>query len=291
MRGATLEKTAICFLVINKMREMPEISINSALRTTDSDIYIGFLRREDLPQLPQSTRIKYVELKPLGFASDSKINYQTFADTSFYEIVQYKWSLLKEMLAKDYSAIIYSDTDVYWNKTPIAEIEETFNSQRHINVQIQSFSDSLNDPRLCMGFVAFRNTIETHNFIELCRDRHSSLSKLKDRVGDDDVVTELFKELGRPRWIVELPQTTFPVGRMLKLYASNSLYPGLGSPVPYIFHANYVIGLRNKILLLKLFVSQYGLNPAGVRLNLRLRLILVLKHLRFFAGRMKSRFN
>ena len=282
--------TAICFLVINKMKELPEIVIKSAFEASNEDIYVGYLRLDDLPALPKSERIKFFMLEPLGFDSDSEFEYQTFADKSFYQIVQYKWTLLVHVLSLDYDFVIYSDTDVYWNLDPIAEIESVFEILPKINVQIQSFTDSLISPRLCMGFVAFRKSKEVLEFINLCRERHTSMSKEHDKVGDDDVVTALYKELGRPDWLIELPQTTFPVGRMLKLYALNSIYPGLGSPTPFIFHANYVVGLKNKILLLKLFISKYSVNSGAMRMTRRSQIILLLKHLRLMTNKIKSRF-
>jgi hypothetical protein len=270
------------------MDELPQIAIESAFKTTSEDILIGYLRKEDLPSLPTSSRINYVQLDLLGLDSDQTKSYQSFAEDSFYQIVRYKWSLLNHVLQLGYRYVIYSDTDVYWNVSPIKEIETVFEGLSQVNIQIQSFTDSLNQPRLCMGFVAFRNNLETINFIETCMRRHESDALEMEKVGDDDVVTRLYVELERPNWIIELPQTTFPVGRMLKLFARNSFYPGLASPVPYIFHANYVIGLKNKILLIKIFIAKYSQDPDRKGLSLPSYAVLVLKHFRHYLMRLKS---
>lgn len=283
-----MSNTLICFLVVNKMEKLPQIAIESAYRTSSGDICIGYLRKEDLPNLPSSPRIKYIQLDLLGFESDSTQTYQSFSENSFYQIVQYKWSLLNHVLQLDYRYVIYSDTDVFWNLDPIQEIEATFAGLSRVNIQIQSFTDSLNQPRLCMGFVAFRNNIETIDFIHLCQERHKSDALQMEKVGDDDVVTRLYVELERPNWIIELPQTTFPVGRMLKLFALNSLYPGLASPTPFIFHANYVIGLKNKILLIQIFMAHYSQSSHRKKLSLVSYAVLVLKHLRHLLMRMKA---
>lgn len=273
------------------MRDLPEIVIKSALNTTQSDIYLGYIRREDLPSLPESGRIKLIELKTRGFDSDREFKYQSFSEQSFYQIVQYKWALLAEVMNLGHEFIVYSDTDVYWNRNPIIELEQTFEKLPHVNIQIQSFTDSLLDPKLCMGFVGFRNCNETLEFINKCESKHSELSQDGSRIGDDDVVTLLFKEIGRPNWLIELPQSTFPVGRMLKLYAVNSLYPGIGSPVPFIFHANFVIGLNNKILLLKLFIARYAVSKNRKHLPVNLKILLVLKHFRLLLIRVKWSFK
>ena len=283
-----MSNTLICFLVVNKMEKLPQIAIESAYRTSSADICIGYLRKEDLPNLPSSPRIKYIQLDLLGFESDSTQTYQSFSEDSFYQIVQYKWSLLNHILQLDYRYVIYSDTDVFWNLDPIQEIETTFAGLSRVNIQIQSFTDSLNQPRLCMGFVAFRNNIETRDFIHLCQERHKSDALQMEKVGDDDVVTRLYVELERPNWIIELPQTTFPVGRMLKLFALNSLYPGLASPTPFIFHANYVIGLKNKILLIRVFIANYSQSSHRKKLSLVSYVVLVIKHLRHLLMRIKA---
>ena len=283
-----MSNTLICFLVVNKMDKLPQIAIESAFRTTSEDICIGYLRKEDLPNLPVSPRIRYVQLGLLGFDSDQTKTYQSFAEDSFYQIVQYKWSLLNHVFELDYRYFIYSDTDVFWNLNPVQELELTFANLPKVNIQIQSFTDSLNHPRLCMGFVAFRNDPETRNFIEICQERHKSDASIMEKVGDDDVVTRLYIELERPNWMIELPQTTFPVGRMLKLFALNSLYPGLASPIPYIFHANYVIGLKNKILLMNIFIAKYSQSAHQVRLSSISYAVLALKHLKHLLIRLKS---
>jgi hypothetical protein len=270
------------------MKELPQIAIESAFNTTSEDICLGYLRREDLPKLPESSRFKFMQLDPLGFDSDLTESYQSFSDDSFYQIVQYKWSLLNKVMQMEYSYVIYSDTDVFWNLNPIQEIETTFATLSTVNIQIQSVTDSLNQPRLCMGFVAFRNNLATRNFIELCRKRHISDALAMDRVGDDDVVTNLYVELERPHWIVELPQTTFPVGRMLKLFAINSIYPGLASPTPFIFHANYVIGLKNKTQLIKIFIAKYSESTQRKHLSWASYAVLVIKQLRHFLIRLKT---
>jgi hypothetical protein len=286
-----MSNTLICFLVVNKMEKLPQIAIESAYRTSSGDICIGYLRKEDLPNLPSSPRIKYIQLDLLGFESDSTQTYQSFSEDSFYQIVQYKWSLLNHVLQLDYRYVIYSDTDVFWNLDPIQEIETAFAGLSRVNIQIQSFTDSLNQPRLCMGFVAFRNNTETRDFIHLCQERHKSDAIQMEKVGDDDVVTRLYVELERPNWIIELPQTTFPVGRMLKLFALNSLYPGLASPTPFIFHANYVIGLKNKILLIRIFMAKYSQNSHRRKLSLVSYAVLVIKHLRHLLMRIKASFK
>jgi len=283
-------RVAICFLLINRMEALPEISVSSAYARTGADIFLGYLNKADLPDLKNDIRVSRL---PLERESDDYLiatggKYSDFSEDSFYRIVQYKWKLLQNVLNLGYDYVIYSDTDVYWNEDPTSELLSVFDSRKEVQVQIQSFTDNPSKPRLCMGFVAFRNSHESLDFINSCAERHKEHSKKYGRVGDDDIVTEYFINLGYPPFILELPQTTFPVGRMLKFYAIHSKYPGLPSPIPFIFHANYVIGLKNKIMLIKIFIRYYSLYDKGLSLDFSSRVNLSIQHLRLFLHKAKG---
>ena len=283
-------RVAICFLVVNKMEVLPEISVTSAFDRTHSEIILGYLNKDDLPRLRPDVRVKTLQLEnltELGL-SRSDDTYSDFSEDDFYKIVQLKWQLLENTLGMGYDFVVYSDTDVYWNLDPLPELLKNFSSREDVAIQIQSFTDLPSDPKLCMGFVAFRNSGLSRDFLHECRQRHTSHAANRGRIGDDDIVTEYYKEKNFPKYIQELPQTTFPVGRMLKLYAKNSKFPGLPSPQPFIFHANYVVGLRNKIILMKIFISKYSAFDREMSLGMKHLAVLLIQRLRLKVSRIKS---
>ena len=283
-------RVAICFLLINRMEALPEISVSSAYARTGADVFLGYLNEADLPDLKNGISVNRL---PLERESDDYLiatggKYSDFSEDSFYRIVQYKWKLLQNVLNLGYDYVIYSDTDVYWNLDPIDEIVTNFELRPEVHIQLQSFTDLPSQPKLCMGFVALRNSVQTHEFIHECQSLHSTHSKEFGRIGDDDIVTQLYVERNFPSLISELPQTTFPVGRMMKLYSKKSIFPGLPSPVPFIFHANYVVGLRNKLILMKLFISHYSIDDRDKKLEFKLLLVLSLQRLRYRLSRIKG---
>lgn len=284
-------KVAICFLVVNKMKELPEIAITSAHERTGAEIFIGCLDESDLPSLRADIRVNLVPLENQFSIDDKNLThvYRDFAHDSFYQIVQLKWQLLQKIFNLGYDYIIYSDTDVYWNQDPCGELVDVFEKRQQVHVQIQSFTDQASHPKLCMGFVAFRVSDKSREFISNCQARHTRYSQEIGRIGDDDIVTQYYEESDFPEFILELPQTTFPVGRMLKIFTKNSKFPGLPSPVPYIFHANYVVGLRNKTILMKVFMKHYSINNNKRRLGFELETILLFQRLRLFLSSLKSR--
>jgi hypothetical protein len=282
-------RVAICFLLINRMEALPEISVTSAYARTGADIFLGYLNEADLPYLKNGIRVNrlLLERESDDYLIATGGNYSDFSEDSFYRIVQYKWKLLHNVLSLGYDYIIYSDTDVYWNVDPIAEIVANFELRPEVHIQIQSFTDLPSQPKLCMGFVALRNSAQTHDFIQECQNRHTTHSRELGKIGDDDIVTQFYVDKKFPSLILELPQTTFPVGRMLKLYSKKSMFPGLPSPVPFIFHANYVVGLRNKLILMKLFINHYSIADRNTKLEIKLFLVLLLQRLRYFFSRLK----
>jgi hypothetical protein len=283
--------SAVCFLLIGQLGELPRIALQSVLDRTNSPIFIGILDERDSVNLPKSHRIQYIKLKLLtnDQTSVSSTNYQDFSTDSFYQIVQYKWQLLLRLLEKNFKFIIYSDTDVYWNLNPIPMIESVFDQRPSVEIQIQSFTDNPADPKLCMGFVALRVSPRNTNFVQECAKRHERESFTRKRIGDDDIVTLKFAEDGFPGSILELPQSTFPVGRMLKLFRKKSIMPGFGSPDPYIFHANYVVGLTNKLILIKLFIRHYSVFDKSLRMGFPLFVKLTLKRLRHSIHNLRMR--
>lgn len=283
--------SAVCFLLIGQLGELPKIALQSVMDRTNAPIFIGILDKKDSISLPKSHRIHYLELNRLSNdkRSGTSSQYQDFSTTDFYQIVQYKWQLLTKMLELNFKFVVYSDTDVYWNLNPLPAIEKVFAERPSVEIQIQSFTDDPSNPKLCMGFVAFRVSSNNIDFIQECAQRHKLESTTKERVGDDDIVTLQFAEQGFPASILELPQTTFPVGRMLKLYRKDSIMPGIGSPNPYIFHANYVVGLTNKLILIKLFIQHYSTFDKKKRIGFSLFFILTIKRWRQSLRNLRTR--
>jgi hypothetical protein len=286
-------RIAVCFLVINRMEVLPEISITSAYDRTHAEILLGYLDENDLPALRPDVVVQPLLLEnslSLGLANLTG-GYSDFSQDEFYRIVQLKWQLLEKALQLGYDYVIYSDTDVYWNTNPIPEIINVFDNREQVHIQIQSFTDFPSQPKLCMGFVAIRNSPKSSEVLADCKMRHSIHAREYGRIGDDDIVTQYFIDNNCPSSILELPQTTFPVGRMLKLYANQSKFPGLPSPKPYIFHANYVVGLRNKIILMKVFIRNYANNDEAINLSPQQYFILQAQRirLRLRLGRVRSR--
>jgi hypothetical protein len=253
--GVAMESNSVvCLLVVNFMADLPKIAVESILYSSDSNIVIGYLDESDIIHLPKHERIEYLLLDSSRLKIFGGSVYQDFDQDSFYSIVQLKWNLIDTLLKRSYGTLIYTDTDVCWVRNPIHTIENAFKAQPKTLAFVQSFTENIDEPRLCMGFAAFRVCQETILLVEVCSETHTKMASKLGRIGDDEVITEIFKLPEYQDRIRELPQSTFPLGNMINLYGRKQIFPGISSPKPYLFHANFVIGLRNKNLLLNRFL-------------------------------------
>ncbi len=252
-------KGLVCLLVINKIEVLPEIAVRSILSSCDEEILIGYRNYSDVEIFDHQERISLLDLSDtfleLGI-HDQSAQYSSWSDDLFFQIVQLKWTLLEKAFEKNVEVVVYSDLDVVWVDNAFEKVRETFQTRTSIDFMIQSFTRISSEPQLCMGFVGMRNNQNLRDFIQIAKTRHATELKSDPRIGDDDIVTLLNRELNFPSWILELPQTTFPVGVSVNLFAKRSIFPGLKAQRPIIFHANYVVGLRNKVLLLKVFLGR-----------------------------------
>lgn len=248
----------ICYLVINKIPNLPRIAISSALAHTTSDIYVGYLNLEDVSDLPNSPRLRLVDLSEAAVSRglrDSSSKYVDFSQNYFFQLVQLKWDLFRlvgEISSADF--ITYLDLDVVILKDLVSEFSSLFLDNPHIEIAVQDFTASILDPRLCMGIFAFRNITQTALIINECSEIHENGLEFNPRFGDDDVITQYFLSHSRDNRIFLLPQQSFPVGNLVNLFMPYSPLRGLRPDFPYIFHANFVVGNRKKEFLLQLIL-------------------------------------
>ena len=274
-------ETAICFLIINHIKELPQVAISSALRATSSDIYVGYLDPDTLSDICKNPRIRFIQLESINphNPAESK-RYQDFGTVAFYELVQLKWALFRKISDLGYKQIIYSDIDVVWLGDAALALEKTFELFDRAHILVQSFTRSPQDSLLCMGIFAFRNSEVSRKFIEICESEHKEALFEKKNIGDDEIVTSVHRKLGFPEYVRELPQSTFAVGNFLDLYSTKSHFPGVHKPIPLIFHCNYVVGLRNKRLMLRLLLNSQQRKELQIRFGFGFYSLLILKRIR-----------
>jgi hypothetical protein len=268
---------AICFLVINQIDELPSVAIKSALRNSNLPVLVGYISEQDIQPL-RNLPVEFVRIAHVETPVD-RGNYSAFDQEDFYRIVMNKWELLLHNLPQ-YDFLVYSDIDVIWIRDAATEISSIFERKPEVDLIMQSFGSNEVSPNLCMGFIGIRNSQRAIDFIESCKVRHKELLLDNPRIGDDDVTTELLSNLKYPLWLHRLSPIYFPAGNTLDLFTGTQSFPGLPAPLPYVFHLNFLIGLKNKRLMLRIISSH---NPSwGIdsRMTFSWRFLLLLKKCR-----------
>jgi Nucleotide-diphospho-sugar transferase len=286
------EEPIVCFLLINEIKELPYLSIESCLKNTKSLIYIGYNSENSLRGLPKSERIKFIKLIPDNITENN--TYVDFQSLDFFEIVTLKWDLFDRLFHLGYEHIIYSDLDVIWYRDCVEEMKILHSVHKDVKVFIQDATLDPKQPRLCMGFVSFIKSPQVSSLIANCKKNHKLEVSRLQRYGDDEAVTDFYIKEKFPLWIGKLPQIAFPVGIFLNSFSNKPQIPGLkpffaqpNLSAPYIFHANYLIGERNKLLGIKIMNKYVGVSK---NLGFYLYLYLIAKKILFIRHKLKTSF-
>jgi hypothetical protein len=255
-----LVSPVVALLIVNDLGILPNIVIKSILRATSSPVIVGYVNEFDVKNLPKDQRIQLINLNDSFLDLDLKIRdrkYESWDDDSFFSLVQLKWHLLKTVLRKFPNRhLIYSDIDVLWIKDATSFVNDCLSTFKKVDFMIQNYTTNPMQPRLCMGFLALRNSPSSLEVIDKCSLLHRDMLATNPRTGDDDVITAYFNSSDEPEKFLHLPQSTFPVGNLANLYSRRMLYPGLIPEAPFIFHANHVVGIQRKIELIYVFSRQ-----------------------------------
>jgi len=276
---------AVCFLVINHIDELPRASISSALLNSNLPVIVGYITESDIALL-RDLPVQFRKIDEVQAPVKSG-QYAAFDQDDFYRIVMNKWELLIQNLP-DFDYLIYSDIDVLWIRDAASEINKIFTNRPEKHVVIQSFGEDEVSPNLCMGFVGIRNSPKTLEFLANAKRAHAEQIVANPRIGDDDIATEIFRELNYPDWIHLLSSIYFPVGNTLNLFTTKPIFPGLFSPTPFIFHLNYVVGLDNKRLMLKILSDANSAWKIDSKMTFSWRIKLELRRLKFLAGSIRK---
>jgi hypothetical protein len=246
------------------MEVLPSLAINSVLLNSNQNVIVGYISESDISSLPKNERVSYLDLsdsaKTLNIDAGGQ-EYQSFEQNDFFSLVQLKWAMLAGLLQSgEYTYLIYNDIDVLWIQDPTEVIEDSFSAIPYSQILIQNFTADPSQPNLCMGFVAFRNSDESKKIIQECASLHNFLLESNPRTGDDDVISKYYRDHSFTQAILQLPQGLFPVGNFANLFSGKSFFPGLTPFKPFIFHANFVVGIKKKIQLSYLILYVFSRN-------------------------------
>lgn len=283
LETSLIGQSVICLLVINNIKDLAHNAISNILLNSKGLVVVGYINDVDLEDLPKNPRLVFLKIptRTYDMLENSKADYLPFDNQQFFVLVAYKWELFRILFSFGVTRIIYSDLDVAWFSDLSQILDDSHNANPDVRLFIQSATTNPSNPQLCMGLVSILNDSKTVEMISECFAEHYSRALSGEKIGDDDVISEYYRKT-QASWIRELPQSTFPVGMFLNLLERSARFPGLISVKPYMFHANYVVGMANKLTLLQMAKSMASHEHPYSGLNSKQLARLFIKSIRQF---------
>ena len=130
--------------------------------------------------------------------------------------------------------------------------------------------------------MAFRNCKTSLEIIEFGKKLHSELLKINPQTGDDAVISSIYLKKEFRDYFRLLPQLAYPTGNLLNLFSRRHIFGGLYPEKPFIFHANYVIGLDRKIILSYAAAREIDISALKITIfkSLKLEINLLLRRIK-----------
>ena len=227
-------------LLLNSLLSIEKIGANFDLIIYASPSSLAWVENISLQfSSTISPKILLVEIPE----STTDKNYSNFGSTYFRAITAKKWALILRTLDLGYSTVIFSDCDIYY----LRDFSNYLDAATSIYpCGIQSESQSRFPPEYCTGFMFFRQS---------CKDMLIQLKKLNESNvghGDQKVFNNFIKlHPNLVKEILTLPESLFQNGLQYGLHKSPKFSKSVDQLKPYLFHANFVIGVESKVKLLK----------------------------------------
>lgn len=160
-----------------------------------------------------------------------------------------KISFIRQLLEL-HPHVIYSDLDISWIRNPLpylSQVAETY------PIAFQTEALPRFPPAICCGFASFAKSDRTFALLDALITFHSTQIDNDERLDDQAACQRLIEN--DVRWLRDifcLPEGLFLNGlgyRNLQ-NAGESPCPIEGELLPFLFHANWTMGIENKYRLL-----------------------------------------
>lgn len=186
----------------------------------------------------------------------SKEQYFNPGTEMFNNITKYKWSIILETFSLGYDNVIYSDIDIVFFKDFVPYINAI---SKKYKCAIQSEALPSYPVNCCTGFMYFNKSAK-----KLLNKLFDVNSKYLFKGNDQDAFNYVYRNKSKiSKEFYVFPDSLFQCGLLYKMHIKKNFFPLVEELKPYFFHANFVVGINNKIKLLK-FLSLWFLNKKNI---------------------------
>jgi hypothetical protein len=213
------------------------------------------------------TNVKYILLEDICRSDYSWIrDYHEFGTEAFHRFTTSKWPAIRFLLESGFRRVTYTDVDIAWMRDPMPLLRAALQT---FDIAIQTEGVASFPPVYCTGFMSFRNSDFTIELLEKLEKSYPEIAKNEPNAGDQSMFNAIIaRSEGSIHHVYGLGEQQFANGLMADaLDVYDGRLPKLNA---MIFHANWVVGLENKRLLLERtgnwFIDQ---SKAAARITVR----------------------
>jgi len=180
---------------------------------------------------------------------DGSDRFYEYGTAGFSRIMELKLKIILDLLlnSKD---IIYVDIDVAWIRNPVDHLKQAMAAY---DIAFQREPTAVFPSEPCFGFFAARPTPFAVSYFQKQYDLFIQRRQLDEAIPIQATCMELF-ELN-PSFLKEiyfLSDYLFPTGPLRPLLLDAKALPGLiDAGRPFVFHANWIVGRKQKEALLR----------------------------------------
>jgi hypothetical protein len=196
-----------------------------------------------------SIQIQVISNQKLSERQSEMETYRSFGSREFTDISWKKIFFIRQLL-EHHAHVVYADLDVSWIRNPLPYLTEV---ALVYPMAFQTEGLPRFPPAVCCGFASFAKSERTVAFLDALIELYSSQVNSDNRLDDQAACQRLIEN--DVTWLHDiycLPETLFLNGlgyRSLQNAGENPCRME-GELLPFLFHANWTIGLDNKCKLL-----------------------------------------
>jgi hypothetical protein len=211
--------------------------------TADAYVYCTVSTEQLIRPLAEKYSIKIIT----GVIDGEIEGYSEYGTVPFNLVCSQKAKIISHTLRLGYDFVVYSDFDVVVLDDFGPYLEK---ASRSYPIGAQSECRRSFPPNYCCGFMYFNNSDYSYSLLSELSARNA---KVIETANDQEVFNEAVQrdDLGILQNIWTLPETLFANGLQYRHFLTGREFDLVGEIRPFVFHANWVIGLEKKIQLLR----------------------------------------
>jgi hypothetical protein len=173
--------------------------------------------------------------------------YVEYGTDAFRRLIHLRFLILRTILQEG-NRVVYADLDVAWLRNPLPYLGEVL--ERYAWA-LQTEPVAAFPPLFCIGFFALNPNPISLGLIEA--HERNAVARFGSSISNQELFRSLFLEKPeRTELIFPLPESLFPAGLLFRLFVEAGQDPAVmvARLQPFVFHANWTIGLQEKRQLL-----------------------------------------